>query len=39
MINEFNEKYDLNIQIKQDSNYVKLLPTASKFLFTILNIF
>ena len=25
--------------IKQDSNYVKLLPTASKFLFTILNIF
>ena len=39
MVKEFNEKYNLNIKIKQDSDYIKLLPTTSKFLFTILNIF
>ena len=39
MVKEFNEKYNLNIKIKQDSDYIKLLPTTSKFLFSILNIF
>ena len=39
MAKEFNEKYNLNIKILEDWGSIKLLPTTSKFLFTILNIF
>ena len=39
MVKEFNEKYNLNIKILEDWGSIKLLPTTSKFLFTILNIF
>ena len=39
MMNEFNEKYGLNIKIRRDWDDIKLLPGKSKLLFTILNIF
>lgn len=39
MMKDFNEKYNLNIRILQEWGYIKLLPTTSKFLFTLLNIF
>ena len=39
MVKEYNEKYNLNIKILEDWGSIKLLPTTSKFLFTILNIF
>ena len=39
MAKEFNEKHNLNIKILEDWGSIKLLPTTSKFLFTILNIF
>ena len=39
MMNELNAKYDLKIKILQDWGAIKLLPTTSKLLHTILNIF
>lgn len=39
MADEYNKKYNLNIKVTQDWGDIKLLPTTSKFLFKILNIF
>lgn len=38
MINEFNEKFCMKMNVVQDRSYIKLLPTTSRFLFELLNI-